>query len=114
MSWRERSEIYDRLEKLIGKTPLVELDHMSPDGQSGIFLKLECANPTGSHYDRIILELLRHEEEGGKIEEGSVLLDTTTGNSGASLAWLSRVLGFECNIIIPKDAPAARIQQIES
>jgi cysteine synthase len=114
MSWPERGKLYDRLEHLIGKTPLVKLERMSPDGQSEIFMKLECRNPTGSHYDRIILELLRRKEEAGEIEKGTVLLDTTTGNSGAALAWLSRVLGFECNLIIPEDAPAARIQQIAS
>lgn len=114
MTWRERSELYDRLDHLVGGTPLVKLEQMSPDTRSGIYLKMECLNPTGSHYDRIILELLRRKEEAGEIEAGDVLLDTTTGNSGASLAWLSRVLGFECNIIIPEDAPPARIQQITS
>lgn len=114
MTWRERSPLYDRLRSQIGNTPLTRLSRVGRDRESSIFVKHERLNPTGSHYDRIILEVLRRREERGDIERGDVLLDTTTGNSGASLAWLSRVLGFKCNIIIPEDAPPTRIQQIES
>jgi cysteine synthase A len=110
----ERRARYERLSKLIGGTPLTELGNIVGDLPCRIFLKQECRNPTGSHYDRIMLELLRCREEQGEIEVGSTLLDTTTGNSGASLAWLSRALGFTCNLIIPRDAPPTRIQQIEA
>jgi cysteine synthase A len=111
---RERAALYKRLQSMVGGTPLRKLEQLSPDPRSSIYMKLEYLNPTGSHYDRIILELLRRKEESGDIEVGDALLDTTTGNSGASLAWLSRVLGFKCHILIPEDAPRARIDQIKS
>jgi cysteine synthase A len=114
MSRRERAALYKRLESMIGSTPLRPVEQLSPDPGSSIYIKLEYLNPTGSHYDRIILELLKRRELAGEIEPGDALLDTTTGNSGASLAWLSRVLGFRCHILIPEDAPRARVDQIES
>ncbi|HSS05224.1 MAG TPA: pyridoxal-phosphate dependent enzyme [Solirubrobacterales bacterium] len=114
MTPRERAALYKRLKSVVGGTPLRKLEQLSPDPRSSIYMKLEYLNPTGSHYDRIMLELLRSKEKSGDIEVGDALLDTTTGNSGASLAWLSRALGFKCHVLIPEDAPRARIDQIES
>jgi cysteine synthase A len=111
----ERQALYDRLESQIGGTPLYELQHMEIANGCRVFCKGEHENPTGSHYDRETLALLRGKEEEGMIAPGGrPLFETTTGSSGASLAWLCRVLGFTCRIVIPADMPAARIQQIES
>ena len=112
-----RRKLYDRLASQIGGTPLVELRHIDVPNDCRIFCKAEHLNPTGSHYDRETLALLRGFEAAGEITpgpEGKPLLETTTGSSGASLAWLCRVLGFRCRIIIPEDMPAARIHQIAS
>jgi cysteine synthase len=113
----ERQTLYDRLALQIGRTPLYELQHMEIANGCRIFCKGEHKNPTGSHYDRETLALLRGKEEEGVIvpgPDGLPLFETTTGSSGASLAWLCRVLGFRCRIVIPGDMPAARIHQIES
>jgi cysteine synthase len=113
----ERLALYDRLASQIGRTPLYELEHMEISNECRIFCKGEHKNPTGSHYDRETLALLRGKEEEGVIApgpDGLPLFETTTGSSGASLAWLCRVLGFTCQIVIPGDMPAARIHQIES
>lgn len=111
----ERQALYDRLASQIGNTPLYELQHLDVPNGCRIFCKGEHKNPTGSHYDRETLALLHGKEEEGVIVPGGVpLFETTTGSSGASLAWLCRVLGFTCRIVIPEDMPAARIQQIQS
>jgi cysteine synthase len=113
----ERQALYERLESQIGNTPLYELQHMEIANGCRIFCKGEHKNPTGSHYDRETLALLRGKEEDGVIvpgPKGLPLFETTTGSSGASLAWLCRVLGFRCQIAIPGDMPGARIHQIES
>jgi cysteine synthase len=111
----ERQALYDRLASQIGGTPLYELEHMEIANGCRILCKGEHKNPTGSHYDRETLALLRgKEEEGAIVPNGPPLFETTTGSSGASLAWLCRALGFTCRIVIPEDMPAARIHQIES
>lgn len=111
---KERKATYDRLRSFIGGTPLTEMTSLQSEAGGRIFLKHEFRNPTGSHYDRIMIESLYRREDRQDIAEGDVLLDTTTGNSGASLAWLAQVLGYGARIIIPKDAPRARIAQIAS
>jgi cysteine synthase len=110
----ERREIYERTAEHIGGNPLHELRHIAVPNGCRIFAMEEFRNPSGSHYDRETLALLCGLEAMGEIEHGGLpLIETTTGSSGASLAWLARVLGFSCKILIPKDMPAARIAQIE-
>lgn len=75
----------------------------------------EFRNPTSSHYDRETIALLRGNEATKEIVPGGKpLVETTTGSSGASLAWMCRVLDFKCRIWIPGDMPAARIEQIRA
>jgi cysteine synthase A len=126
----ERQEIFDRLEKQIGKTELVEIKNSPIDIPNGnrIFAKLEYQNPTGSHYDRYWVRLFRTREdtEHNNDYSGSVknrkniyhgqsfpILETSTGNSGASFAWVCRELGYPCEVLIPADMPNARLEQIK-
>ena len=111
----QRRTIYSHLQRVIGATPLRILPHISEEVDGVILVKEEFRNPTGSHYDRLMLDLLRFREEHGMfVPSHTHLLDATSGNSGASLAWLSRALGFKCTIVIPADMPSARIAQIAS
>jgi cysteine synthase A len=112
----ERRALYRRLESQMRKTPLHELTEIEVPRGCRIFCKEEYRSPTGSHYDRQTVRLLRgHEEELGRIyPDGKPLAETTTGSSGASFAWMCRVLGFRCIVFIPEDMPRARIEQIKS
>ena len=64
---KTRKEMYDRLESQVGNTPLIELDVHAFSTGSRLFAKAEHTNPTGSHYDRVYLHLLRKDEEAGVI-----------------------------------------------
>jgi cysteine synthase A len=114
----DRKKKYDELEARVGKTPLIEVTANSrfqvPRGNR-IFAKKEYCNPTGSHYDRYWVRLLRVREEQGIIDpnQSFPLLETTTGNSGAAFAWACRELGYPCEVFIPQDMPGARIKQLE-
>lgn len=111
----ERSRVYDRLQSIVGNTPLRELKNILVPNGNRIFFKEEYRNPTGSHYDRVMVRLLRGLEEEGRIEPGRTpLIETSIGGSGASFAWVCRVLGYKCRIIIPADIPSSRMFQIES
>lgn len=111
----ERAKLYARLEGRIGNTPLRRLQVIPVPNECRIYLKEEYRNPTGSHYDRETLPLLRNLEATGRITPGKTTLwETTTGSSGASFAWMCRVLGYKAKVLIPRDMPAARIEQIRS
>ena len=113
---KERLALYQRLESQVRKTPMYELTNIPIPNKCRIFCKGEHRQPTGSHYDRQTVRLLRgFEEDRGLISPGGKpLVETTTGSSGASFAWMCRVLGYECTVFIPKDMPSARIEQIRS
>jgi len=113
-----RAKLYEDLSKKIGKTRLIEISDARFGIYDGnrIFAKLEYENPTGSHYDRYWLRLLYTRESANIISprQSFPLLETSTGNSGASFAWICQQLGYKCEVIIPQDMPKARIDQIRS
>lgn len=112
---KPRHEIYGHLESMVGNTPLFEIKNIATPNSNRIFAKEEWRNPTGSIWDRVYPFLFKSLEEQGVIIPGiTPVIETTAGNAGASCAWVARELGYECTIIIPEDAPQARIRQIKS
>ena len=87
----------------IGDTPLVELP--APGVSNRIFAKLEYRNHTGSHYDRVYLELLSSFERLGKIHpDHTTLVETTSGNAGISCAFVARERDYNCLVFTPAGA----------
>lgn len=110
----ERRKVFESLERKIGNTPLVEVKNIKIPNNNRIFIKEEYKNPTASHYDRYWIRYMKVLEERGELslDMNRPLLETSTGNSGASFAWICQELGYKCEVVIPKDIPSARIQQI--
>jgi cysteine synthase len=107
-----REELYTELSEQIGNTPLVQLDAYIPNGHS-IWIKRECDNPFGSHYDRVYLALFKQFESLGKIFPGSRVIETTSGAAGVSFAGIGKVLGFECHVALPAGGEVAREDAIK-
>lgn len=93
---------------LIGNTPLVELQHLSPPGRT-IYAKLEGQNPTGSIKDRVALAMV----EAAQIEPGQELLEPTSGNTGISLALVAKLKGLKLTCVMPENATAERRALLE-
>ena len=114
----EREKKFQELEAKVGHTPMIEITadrRFNVPRENRIFAKKEFCNPTGSHYDRYWVRYFRIKEEQGRLDPSmtSPLLETSTGNSGASFAWVCRELGYKCEVYIPRDMPEARIKQLE-
>ncbi|MFH1133081.1 MAG: pyridoxal-phosphate dependent enzyme [Nanoarchaeota archaeon] len=107
----QRTQAYEELEGRIGNTPLVRFEGRIPNGNS-IWIKRECDNPFGSHYDRVYLALFRHSEELGKIQPGAKVIETTSGAAGASFAGIGKLLGYECFVALPAGGERAREEAI--
>ena len=98
----QREKLYRELESRIGNTPILKLSLHLPYGNR-IFVKEEFRNPTGSHYDRVYIHLLKEIEKEGKIVPGvTPLIETSSGNAGSSFAWLCRELGYQAEVIVPE------------
>lgn len=84
----------------VGNTPLVEID--------GIFVKLECVNPCGSIKDRIAEYILTRSIEQGILRPGMKIVEATSGNTGISMAYFGRKMGFEVVIVMPENMTEER------
>ena len=88
---------------LIGNTPLVALEHLSPEGVT-IYAKLEAQNPTGSIKDRVALAMV----DAANLEPGAHLLEPTSGNTGISLALVAKLRGHKLTCVMPANATPER------
>jgi len=88
---------------LIGRTPMVELKHLSPKPGVRLFAKLEGQNPSGSIKDRIVLQMLRAARTEGRLQPGMPLVEASTGNTGIALAMIGRRLGHPVKVFVPEN-----------
>lgn len=102
--------IYKDISQLVGNTPLVGIDALSPKPSVRIWAKLEGQNPTGSVKDRIALAMVDDAERSGVLAGDRILLEPTSGNTGIALAFLARQRGYRLVCVIPETASLERSQ----
>jgi len=93
---------------LIGNTPMVRINNMSPNPKVEIYAKLEGVNPMGSMKDRIALRMINRAEEEGLLTKNQTILEATSGNTGISVAWVAALKGYKCVILMPRSASIER------
>ncbi len=101
---------------IIGNTPLVKLARIPRDEGviSGVLVKIEYVNPTGSLKDRIYYEMITEALQTGALKPGMTIIEASTGNAGISCAFVGRALGFPVTIVIPSGMSGERMKTIQS
>src|SRR5256714_8889956 len=92
---------YPTVLDLVGGTPIVRLERLSPRGHARILAKLEYLNPGGSVKDRIGLAMIEKAEEDGKLKPGGTIVEPTSGNTGVGLAIAAALKGYRCVFVMP-------------
>lgn len=92
--------IYDSILDTIGKTPIVRLNKMAPEG-SHVFVKIESFNPAGSIKDRAVLRMIDDAEEKGLLKKGGIIVEPTSGNTGIAIALVAAARGYRAIMTIP-------------
>jgi cystathionine beta-synthase len=87
--------------ELVGATPIVRLEKLSPAGGAQILAKLEYLNPGGSVKDRIGLPMIEAAERDGKLKPGGTIVEPTSGNTGVGLAIAAAIKGYRCIFVMP-------------
>jgi len=104
---------YGSLLDAIGDTPLVGLPGSSSKPGVRIWAKLEGNNPTGSTKDRIAKQMVEAAEADGSLTHDKIILEPTSGNTGISLAMVSRIKGYRLTVVLPENASEERTQLLE-
>ena len=92
---------YESMQELIGKTPLVKLNHVGvPDGVQ-LFAKLELYNPAGSVKDRIGKYMVDDAERKGLLKKGGTIVEATAGNTGLGIAFAALNRGYRIIFVVP-------------
>src|SRR6201994_914019 len=92
---------YPTVLELVGGTPIVRLDRLSPPGHARILAKLEYLNPGGSVKDRIGLAMIEQAEREGRLRPGGTIVEPTSGNTGVGLAIVGARRGYRCIFTMP-------------
>ena len=110
------SKIYSSADQLVGSTPLLELTHIEKELglKAKILAKLEYFNPAGSVKDRIAKAMIDDAEASGKLKEGSVIIEPTSGNTGIGLAAVAAAKGYRIIIVMPETMSVERRQLMKA
>ena len=97
------SKIYKGSIGLVGNTPLVEVVNIEKEEnlEATVLVKLEYFNPAGSVKDRIAKAMIEEAEAAGKLKEGSVIIEPTSGNTGIGLASIAAAKGYRVILTMP-------------
>ena len=105
---------YPNVLELVGATPIVRLDKLSPRGGAQILAKLEYLNPGGSVKDRIGLAMIEAAERDGRLKPGGTIVEPTSGNTGVGLAIVAALKGYRCIFVMPDKMSQEKIAILRS
>ena len=102
--------IANNILECIGNTPVVRINHLNPNPNIEMLIKLEKFNPSGSVKDRITKYMIENAEKSGQLKKGMIVIEPTIGNTGIGLALVCRVKGYDLALVIPDTMTRERRQ----
>ena len=107
------ARVVDRIDKLVGRTPLVKLNRVVQAGGSDIYVKMENVNPSGSIRDRYISEIVTRAVEAGYIVEGDTLAIAGIDDSSVATSMLTNLLGLKLRVFAPSHSSKRLLGLVE-
>ncbi|HVK44027.1 MAG TPA: cysteine synthase A [Micropruina sp.] len=95
-------QIYDDVTALVGRTPLVRINHIFGDTKATVLAKLEFYNPANSVKDRIGVSMIDAAEASGQLKPGGTIVEATSGNTGIALAMVGAARGYRVVLTMPE------------
>ena len=106
--------VEDDILSLIGDTPLIRLKKVVKGFNGNFFTKFEAFNPGHSNKDRIALHIIKEAENKGILKPGDTIIETTSGNTGFSLAMVSLIKGYECILAVSSKSSKDKINMLNA
>ncbi len=107
-------DIYNSILDLIGETPMVKLNRITADLEGVFYAKLESFNPGQSAKDRIAIHIIENAEKKGILKKGDTIVETTSGNTGFSIAMIALVKGYKCILSVSDKSSKNKIDVLKT
>lgn len=109
-------KFYDNILALIGKTPLVRINHLTQQHKikAQVFAKMESLNPGYSVKDRIGVSMIDWAEKEGVLKKGGTVIEATSGNTGIGLALVAAVRGYKCIFVLTDKVSVEKMRYLKS
>ena len=111
---KEEIQVYDNVLQLIGNTPLIHLNSITKNFKGDFFAKVEAFNPGHSTKDRIALYIIEDSERKGILKPGDTIIETTSGNTGFSIAMVSIIKGYKCILAVSSKSSQDKIDMLKT
>jgi cystathionine beta-synthase len=111
---KEGIKAHDSVLELIGNTPLVKLQNITSKMKGNYFAKVEAFNPGHSTKDRIALYIIEQAEKKGILKPGDTIIETTSGNTGFSIAMVSIIKGYNCILAVSSKSSKDKIDMLKT
>ncbi|MEJ8590737.1 cysteine synthase family protein [Riemerella anatipestifer] len=108
------TNVYDNILGLIGNTPLVRLNKITENIAATVYAKIESSNPGHSTKDRIALHIIEQAEKKGLLKPGATIVETTSGNTGFSIAMVSIIKGYKCILSVSDKTKPEKIAYLKA
>lgn len=100
--------VYANVADLVGRTPLVRINRLVPEGGGEVIAKLEFYNPASSVKDRIGASIIDAAEKSGELQAGGTIVEGTSGNTGIALAMVGAARGYKVVLCMPESMSKER------
>ena len=111
---KDEIKAHNNVLELIGNTPLIKLNKIAQKMKGNYFAKVEAFNPGHSTKDRIALYIIEEAEKKGILKPGDTIIETTSGNTGFSIAMVSIIKGYECILAVSSKSSADKIDMLKT
>ena len=111
---KHKNQVFDNVLDLVGKTPLIKLNKMAAEFEGNFYAKVESFNPGHSSKDRIALYIIEQAEKQGILSPGDTIIETTSGNTGFSIAMVSIIKGYDCVLAVSSKSSADKIDMLKT
>lgn len=106
--------VHNNVLELIANTPLIKLNKVTQNIEGSFYAKVEGFNPGHSTKDRIALHIIEEAEKRGILKPGDTIIETTSGNTGFSIAMVSVIKGYECILAVSSKSSKDKIDMLRS
>lgn len=111
---KHRNQVFDNVLDLVGKTPLIRINKLTSKFKGSFFAKIESFNPGHSSKDRIALYIIEQAEKQGILSPGDTIIETTSGNTGFSIAMVSIIKGYDCVLAVSSKSSPDKIDMLKT